>query len=116
MFLRSRTHPGLMLLHNNLRLQLLNPKESIMLLPYRAERQVSYQIPFSLSNITPCQTGPLLLLMMTTYQSGREGWLVEKKLQVTDAIYSDHHVWRACLKRLKMRTNPPGRHHRHHHL
>jgi len=108
-----------MLLHNNLRLQLLNPKESIMRLPYRAERQVPYQILLSLSNITPCKTGLLFLLTMMTYQIGREGWLVEKKLQVTDAIYSDHHVWRACLKRLKhhnMRTNPPGRHHQHYHL
>jgi hypothetical protein len=85
-----------MLLHNNLRLPLLNPKESIMLLPYRAERQMPYQILLSLSNITPCKTGPLLLLTMTTYQSGREGWLVEKNLQATDAIYSDHHAWRAC--------------------
>jgi hypothetical protein len=108
-----------MLLHNNLRLQLLDPKESIMLLPCRAERQVRYQILLSLSNITPCKTGPLLLLTMTTYQSGGEGWLVEKKLQVTDAIYLDHHAWKACLKRLKhhkMRTNPPGRRHQHHYL
>jgi uncharacterized membrane protein len=108
-----------MLLRNNLLLQLRNPKESITLMPYRAERQLRYQILLSLFNITPCKTGLLLLLTMTTYQSGREGWLVEKKLQVTDAIYSGHHVWRACLKRLKrhkMRTTPPGRCHQHHHF